>query len=288
MQNLKFRLGVNRFEGVLFGRMNRYNIEKELTNNEYFASLGKFSPEHVTQVINRLIEYGFINRIQLADYYGNDAFVLEISQLGVNIMKTGEMPFSEQVIVSRVISIDGNDLELFDHLRKIRITLAKEEKLPPFTICNDEALLAISKIKPTKVEDLVRIKGIGPRFIEKRSRLFLDEVKSFLNTHEIIEDESSESWDINSLNDELSKKSGVFFVDDPVEINSTPDQEKLFSNQGKPWSKKLDLELSESFKRGKTISELSKQFKRSSGGIRSRLVKMGLIENTGYPTETEK
>jgi ATP-dependent DNA helicase RecQ len=203
-------------------------------------------------------------------------------------MKTGEMPFSEQVIVSRVISIDGNDLELFDHLRKIRITLAKEEKLPPFTICNDEALLAISKIKPTKVEDLVRIKGIGPRFIEKRSRLFLDEVKSFLNTHEIIEDESSESWDINSLNDELSKKSGVFFVDDPVEINSTPDQEKLFSNQGKPWSKKLDLELSESFKRGKTISELSKQFKRSSGGIRSRLVKMGLIENTGYPTETEK
>ena len=52
-----------------------------------------------------------------------------------------------------------------------------------------------------------------------------------------------------------------------------------FPNVGRPWSKESDEELTQLFKARKTTKELTEHFGRQRGAIRSRLVKLGLIED---------
>lgn len=51
------------------------------------------------------------------------------------------------------------------------------------------------------------------------------------------------------------------------------------SNRGKPWDNKQEEELTEMFKDGLTINEIAKNMKRSPGGIKARLLKLGLIND---------
>lgn len=52
------------------------------------------------------------------------------------------------------------------------------------------------------------------------------------------------------------------------------------SNRGKPWDSKQEEELIEMFKDGLSIKEIANAMKRSVGGIRARLIKLGLINDT--------
>lgn len=51
------------------------------------------------------------------------------------------------------------------------------------------------------------------------------------------------------------------------------------SNRGKPWDSKQEEELTEMFKDGLTINEIANTMRRSPGGIKARLIKMGLIND---------
>lgn len=50
-------------------------------------------------------------------------------------------------------------------------------------------------------------------------------------------------------------------------------------NQGKPWDSTQDEQLIRMFNDGLVVSAIAAEMKRSDGGIRARLVKLGLIEN---------
>jgi ATP-dependent exoDNAse (exonuclease V) alpha subunit len=51
-----------------------------------------------------------------------------------------------------------------------------------------------------------------------------------------------------------------------------------YPNAYKPWNKQDEKALEEMFNSGKTIAELSEEFGRGSGGIKSRLISLGLID----------
>ena len=49
-------------------------------------------------------------------------------------------------------------------------------------------------------------------------------------------------------------------------------------NAGKPWTEDDDALLAELYKSGSSVKELKERFKRTSGSIRSRLERLGLIQ----------
>lgn len=51
------------------------------------------------------------------------------------------------------------------------------------------------------------------------------------------------------------------------------------SNRGKPWDSKQEEKLTEMFKDGLTVNEIANTMMRSPGGIRARLLKLGLIND---------
>jgi hypothetical protein len=61
-----------------------------------------------------------------------------------------------------------------------------------------------------------------------------------------------------------------------------PSQEKpdgTHQNQGQPWSAELDEQLKLMWESGETTRNLSAYFGRTTGGIASRLVKLGIVES---------
>lgn len=71
-------------------------------------------------------------------------------------------------------------------------------------------------------------------------------------------------------------------IADIMEINNKKREEKssvVLENQGRAWDGEQDERLKKLFREGYPIEVIATEMKRTEGGIRARLVKLGLIEN---------
>lgn len=75
--------------------------------------------------------------------------------------------------------LQNEELKLFEELRKVRLKLATEEKMPPYIIFSDAVLKDITKNKPLTEEDMLKIKWIRSRKFEKYGHMFMKKIKEF-------------------------------------------------------------------------------------------------------------
>ena len=68
------------------------------------------------------------------------------------------------------------DEQLFQQLRALRLQLAKAQNVPPYVIFHDTTLLALAKHRPTTLQDMGRIPGIGAAKLERYGDVFLKAV----------------------------------------------------------------------------------------------------------------
>ncbi len=66
-------------------------------------------------------------------------------------------------------------------------------------------------------------------------------------------------------------------IEIPDSLPSTTNKRVLPINAGKPWSRPEDIQLGQKFDEGISIAELSHIHNRTSGAIRSRLIKLGKL-----------
>ncbi len=66
------------------------------------------------------------------------------------------------------------DTELFSRLKALRLTLAKEQNIPPYVIFHDKTLLEMVSLKPATLSQLGEIHGVGSRKKDKYGSAFLD------------------------------------------------------------------------------------------------------------------
>jgi ATP-dependent DNA helicase RecQ len=75
--------------------------------------------------------------------------------------------------------IPGNvDSSLFESLRSTRLDIARAKGVPAYVICHDRTLLEIAAYKPTSIEALADIFGMGPARIENYGEPFLETVNA--------------------------------------------------------------------------------------------------------------
>ncbi len=63
--------------------------------------------------------------------------------------------------------LDPKIFEIFSELRKIRKQIAETDAIPAYAVFTDEELAGIAKLKELTVSNLRKIKGIGPKKVEK-------------------------------------------------------------------------------------------------------------------------
>jgi len=58
-------------------------------------------------------------------------------------------------------SWEGVDRELFEDLRQLRLTMAEQRQVPPYIIFSDATLRELARIRPSTLENMKMIYGIG-------------------------------------------------------------------------------------------------------------------------------
>ncbi len=72
----------------------------------------------------------------------------------------------------------GMDASLFERLRALRLSLAKEQGIPAYVVCHDRTLMEIAADKPRDRDALSRVAGMGPARMEAYGDKLLEIVTS--------------------------------------------------------------------------------------------------------------
>jgi ATP-dependent DNA helicase RecQ len=73
-------------------------------------------------------------------------------------------------------ALEGSDMELFEALRAVRMSIAKELAVPPYVVFPDTTLVAIAIERPADNEEMLGISGIGQSKLERYGEAFLNVV----------------------------------------------------------------------------------------------------------------
>ena len=115
-----------------------------------------------------------------------------------------------------------SDQQLFELLRQKRNQRARELGIKPFMILHNKTLQEISRLRPTTVEGLLKIKGIGQKRIKKHGQMLLETVNNPPKAEKKSQEETlSVSEFIRSLNALLTPKKAVV-LGEVTQINPYP------------------------------------------------------------------
>jgi ATP-dependent DNA helicase RecQ len=175
---VKQGFGIGHVAAVLRGE-NTDNVRKrghdQLTT---FGLLKGHSKGDVRDWVYQLIAQGVL--LQVGDEYPvlrlNDAsWEVMRGQRQVRLVqlvrrKKGERPEKAKV---ETISWEGVDRELFEAFRRLRRDLARDRQVSPFIIFEDKTLRELARIRPSTLERMRLVPGVGDKRLRDFGALFL-------------------------------------------------------------------------------------------------------------------
>ena len=69
---------------------------------------------------------------------------------------------------------DGDEAKLWEALRALRMTLARERQVPPFQVFSDATLRSMMASRPSTPEELLQVSGVGQFKLEQYGKAFLE------------------------------------------------------------------------------------------------------------------
>lgn len=167
----------------------------------------------------------------------------------------------EQQIVERTDFLPTRTDDLYNRLREIRKQLATEIRKPAYIVMSDRSLQDLILKMPTTLEAMADVYGIGEYKAEAYGKPFIEAIKQYID----------DSADLP--------------FPDAVPISTTirqpsymERQKQLHTSAYARWDEENDKKLIEYYKQGLSISEIASLMKRNTGGISSRIKKLGLRE----------
>jgi ATP-dependent DNA helicase RecQ len=159
-------------------RLERAGLEQTRT----FGVLAGHDKRYLQAILRRCVAAGLVS------FSGDEHPVLVLTQEGAQVMR-GEsrievvLPEAKQhaafddpqPIRTQVDSytLDATAEAVFSALRAHRMTLAREQGVPPYVIANDRSLRDLAMIRPRSLGDLLMVHGIGPAKVERYGAGFL-------------------------------------------------------------------------------------------------------------------
>lgn len=272
------RYGLNIVLGTLLGA-NRARL-KELGTMNYktYGALKNRSEAELRLLISQMLLDGYL--YQTADKYsvirmGN---IEPLKQPDTHVLiRTYQDKEPESRTAGRgkrsTDSLTKAGFELFEILRNLRLTIAREEGMPPYIIFSDKTLIDMSAKTPRDREAMLKVTGVGEAKYEKYGMRFIEAVTTYVDENpdsvtSIQADDDAEEGNAGS-----GRKHEASF--DRKAYNrkrNRPD------GAGASWTREEDQQLDEEYNAGMKVSEIAKNHDRTNGAIRARLKKHGLID----------
>jgi ATP-dependent DNA helicase RecQ len=172
------RFGITLTAQVLKGSNNKRIREMNFNQLSTFGLLKNRKEKEIADIMNYLLAEGFL---ALTD---GKYPTVKLSANAVPVLK-GQEKIAMKIKEPELIQETEENDELFSVLRNLRKKLADEEKVPPYVVFADAALKEMSRCFPVNKEMMLNIKGVGQMKFDKYGECFIDEIKNFVEEHNI-------------------------------------------------------------------------------------------------------
>ena len=266
----KGRYGMNIIIGTLLGADRARLRELRTTDYKTYGVLKNRSESELRLLISQLLLDGYL--YQTADKYSviRMGSVEPLKDPNTHVFVRTYKDREPERQTSRRSRKSTDTLtragyELFDILRNLRLTIAREEGVPPYIIFSDRTLIDMSAKAPRDRAAMLSVSGVGEVKHDKYGDRFIEAIATFLedNPGSItrieengVVSEERISFDRAAYNRKMKRPDGA----------------------GALWTVEEDKQLDEEYHSGIKISEIAKAHERTYGAIRARLKKHGLIE----------
>jgi ATP-dependent DNA helicase RecQ len=179
------RFGVAHVANVLSGSDSEQVISRGHQQLTTFGLLKDLAVPEIRGYIEQLIAHGFLRQT-------DDAFpVVALTEAGVSLLKDGSSqpdltlarqrrPAKNRLPTrSRVETESWQDVDrdLFERLRTVRLEIARARGVPPYVIFHDTTLREMARLRPTTMDALHGIRGVGARKAEDLGETFLAAIR---------------------------------------------------------------------------------------------------------------
>lgn len=187
VKETKQRFGMNVIVDVLLGR-NMAKIRNFGLNELPCFGLSRQSSESVLKAaLFELEQQGYISttkdKYHILKLTGSSRNIVEDSQQIIMRFPKEEPSMMEEQTRSRKSRrsdiLNSKGMELFDSLRDLRLTLAREQAVPPYIICSDKTLVDMCVKVPMNRQEMLTVNGIGEQKFEKYGEAFLTAIREF-------------------------------------------------------------------------------------------------------------
>lgn len=165
------RFGVKMIAEVLKGsksaKVKQFNFERLST----YGLMKERKLKDISDLILRL------SAMQYLDITESQYPVVTLNELSWQVLRGQKKVWQKMVIVKKA-KAKG---ELFEALRSLRKELTTKEKLPPYMIFSDATLTQMATDKPTDLELMKNIRGVGEFKLQKYGEEFLTVIKSYIS-----------------------------------------------------------------------------------------------------------
>jgi ATP-dependent DNA helicase RecQ len=180
------RFGANHVAAVLRGHASDQVVAR---GHERLSTFGLLSGASVAEV------RGYIDQLvglELLRLHGDAYPVLGLTARGIELLKNADR--HQDLVLARqrpprreaprtrsrveAESWDGVDGDLFDRLRAVRLEIARSRGVPPYVIFHDATLREMARLRPSSLEALLTVKGVGARKADDLGDLFLAAIRT--------------------------------------------------------------------------------------------------------------
>ena len=180
------RFGATHVAGVLRGQASEQVVARGHDRLTTFGLLPDASVAEVRGYIEQLIGSGLLR--QSDGVYP----VVSLTSKGLELLKNAEslpgLALARQRppvkgaprVQSRIEAESWQDVDraLFDRLRSVRLEIARSRGVPPYVIFHDATLREMARVRPTSIDALLAVKGVGTRKADDLGGVFLEAIRA--------------------------------------------------------------------------------------------------------------
>jgi ATP-dependent DNA helicase RecQ len=111
--------------------------------------------------------------------------------------------------------------ELFEELRQLRRSMAEARSVPPYVICSDATLKDMTRLRPSSVDRLSAVSGIGTHKQATYGRMFVDCLVSWCQKHGVTMDAAPEAAPKPVESSKRSRSHGSYLAESMFERGLT-------------------------------------------------------------------
>lgn len=177
-------VGINLLGNVLRGSKNKRLLELSLNELSTYGLLKEKGRSDIHAMIDHLEAEGFLVTDPEFQTLGLTPAAGEVLYRGKTVSMKVEVEPQIPAVVPGISKLASEDADLFDVLKELRGSLAKEAGIPAYVVFSNATLTDMAKKKPKTMSEFRKVSGVGEIKAAWYGTAFLKQIQKYIDDNE--------------------------------------------------------------------------------------------------------